>query len=186
MSCFPLYDNLIEKYKTTISDINALQLDAQNMRGQIQEISELLKRLASRLNDFASKDDVKVLERYASYWSPLNYVTKEEVGRRIDSNIKDITSKNIDKEDISNMIKEHLPAKSTDSSAGLSKEDISNLITAEVGKLKSPEKSLSKEDVLQIVKDSLKDLPKSSGKGLSEADVIKITKKHIEDLFGKL
>jgi len=144
--------NLIEKHKSSVSEIRELQIKLQETQAQMREFSELFKRLASRMSDFASRDDVKVMERYLNYWNPLSIVTKNEVEGMIKSEIK----------------KSH-----TSSTPEESKQTTSKKIDTE----------LAKKDIEELVAKAIEKMPKG---GLTHDEVKKITKKHVEDLFGKL
>jgi len=160
-------NNLIEKHKSTITEIRSVQTDTRTLQAQIHELSELLKRVASRLPDFASRDDIRVMEKYMSYWSPLAFTTKDEVEGLIKSAIEHIGA-GASKEEIERMVK---------SSLGKSKPDS--------GKPGTPAKGsefLTKKEVETLIVDALENLP--TGK-LEHEKIKTITKKHIEDLFGK-
>mgnify|MGYP006273473791 CR=1 FL=1 len=73
----------IEKHKSSIKRVNTVEREVREMRGKIREVNDLSLRLADRLKDFAPREDIQVLERYAKWWQPLNYVTREEVKKLI-------------------------------------------------------------------------------------------------------
>lgn len=75
-----LLDNtVIEKHKATISEINDLKDSMRSMRADLDEIKDFTDRLAKRMDALASKEEVKVLERYVDAWQPLNYITRNEL-----------------------------------------------------------------------------------------------------------
>ncbi len=74
-----LDSSLIEKHKSNIDDIRDTQASIREIKAEIKENKELFERIANKLTDFASKENVKVLERYINFWNPLHYVTKQEV-----------------------------------------------------------------------------------------------------------
>lgn len=71
--------DMIEKHKSSIQRVNKTESDMREIRGKLQEINELVLRLADRLKDLAPKEEIEILERYSRWWQPLNYVTKKEV-----------------------------------------------------------------------------------------------------------
>lgn len=71
--------DMIEKHKSSIQRINKSESEMREIRGKLQEVHELVMRLADRLKDLAPKEDIAILERYSKWWQPLNYVTKKEV-----------------------------------------------------------------------------------------------------------
>lgn len=74
-----LDSSLVEKHKSSGEDIRTVQASVREIKAELKENRELFERIANKLADFASKENVKVLERYINFWNPLHYVTKQEV-----------------------------------------------------------------------------------------------------------
>ncbi len=81
-----LDSNLVEKHKSNIDDIKEMQASIREVKVAIKDNKEMFDRIINRLNDFASKENVKVLERYINFWNPLHYVTKRVVEDLIKEN----------------------------------------------------------------------------------------------------
>jgi len=81
---------LVEKHKASTSEIRDLQDSLRSMRADIDEIKEFSERIAKRLEALASKEEVKVLERYIDAWQPLNYITRSELKATLISILKDL------------------------------------------------------------------------------------------------
>jgi len=80
---------VIEKHKAVVSEIRTLQDQMRGLRSGLDEVKSLTERIVKRLEAFASKEEVKVLERYVDAWQPLNYVTRSEVKSIILSTLKE-------------------------------------------------------------------------------------------------
>ncbi len=181
-------NNLIEKHKTAISDIRVLQSELRDTQSQMRELSELLKRAVAKTSDFASRDDVKTMERYLNYWSPMSFTTKNEVESMIGSaleNIHEKTHSSMSKEEVSTIISEEVgKIKVPSPSKGLSEAEVKKLLKNHTPKSTSEfSGGLTNKEVEEMIVKSLEKLPKG---GLDHDEVKKITRKHIEDLFGKL
>lgn len=89
--------SLIEKHKATISELRTVEGNVRNLRADVDEIKNLAERLIKRLEDFASKEEVKVLERYVELWQPLKYVTHSEIEAIVKNILKEKEQKNTNK-----------------------------------------------------------------------------------------
>ena len=75
-----LLDNsIIEKHKAVIREVRAVEDSVRNLRGDVDSVKDVTERIAKRLEELASREQVKILERYVSLWQPLNFVTRAEV-----------------------------------------------------------------------------------------------------------
>ena len=81
---------VIEKYKASVSEIRDLQDSVRSLHSDLDEVKEFSERIAKRLEAFASKEEVKVLERYIDAWQPLNYITRTELKATVISILKDL------------------------------------------------------------------------------------------------
>ena len=75
-----LIDNsLIEKHKTTVAKLNNLRDSMRSLRSDLDEVKDFSERIAKRMEALASKEQVKVLERYIDMWQPLKYIKNSEL-----------------------------------------------------------------------------------------------------------
>ncbi len=80
--------SVIEKHKTLISEIRKTEDDMRNLRADMDKVKGLSERLAKRLEAFATKEEVKVLERYVNMWQPMNYMSKQETEKLVKNILK--------------------------------------------------------------------------------------------------
>ena len=71
--------NIIETEKEQFQQFRLLGDEIMELKHTIKEIAEKVTMLADEVNQFASKRDVQVLEKYTNYWQPMDYVTRKEV-----------------------------------------------------------------------------------------------------------
>ncbi len=81
---FVMNQNMIDHYKKTNSELSALNEDIKELKGSIFKVKETVKHLVQELENFARKDQLKVLEKYINMWNPFNFVTEEEVLKLIE------------------------------------------------------------------------------------------------------
>ena len=49
------------------------------MKKTLRDLTEKVSLLSDEVLNFAKKNDLQVLERYISYWNPMDFVTRKEV-----------------------------------------------------------------------------------------------------------
>ncbi len=81
--------SLIEKHKSVISELRDTEDGTRSLRADIDGLKELSERIAKRMEALASKEEVKVLERYVELWQPLQFVTRAEVKTIVQSILKE-------------------------------------------------------------------------------------------------
>ena len=75
----------VEKHKEVIKSLRAAKDEIGNFRAEIEDFKKQSERLIKRLSEFASKESVKVLEKYINLWTPMKFTTKNEVENLIDA-----------------------------------------------------------------------------------------------------
>lgn len=83
-----LDSSLIEKHKEAIKEIRSVEDGLRDLRAEIDQLKDISVRMIKRMEAFAPREDVKVLERYVSLWQPLKYVTRSEVEAIVKSILK--------------------------------------------------------------------------------------------------
>ena len=71
--------NMLEEFKTLLNEIKGVTTDLKEIKDSTAKFQITIKQLVSELDSFANKDQVKALEKYINFWSPLNFVKEEEV-----------------------------------------------------------------------------------------------------------
>ncbi len=75
--------DLVEKHRAALDQIKSVTDELEAFKSESDNIKKSLARVSDRTSSFASRDSVKVLEKYINLWEPLNYVTREEVEKII-------------------------------------------------------------------------------------------------------
>jgi predicted nucleic acid-binding Zn-ribbon protein len=74
-----LESNLIEMNKSVSEELETFNKTFQELRTQMQEDLEKFGRLSENINRLASKESVRVIEKYIELLNPMTLVTRDEV-----------------------------------------------------------------------------------------------------------
>lgn len=72
-------ENIVAKNKHFSAEVKTLTSDINEIRKEIQELKDKLLLVIRELQTVARKEEVKVLEKYINLWSPIKFVTQNEV-----------------------------------------------------------------------------------------------------------
>jgi hypothetical protein len=75
--------NMIEEYKKIIKEIRAMNSELRTMKAEVAEVKAVAKDLITEMQGFAKKEDIKVIDKYLKLWSPMNFVTEEQLQETI-------------------------------------------------------------------------------------------------------
>jgi septal ring factor EnvC (AmiA/AmiB activator) len=64
--------NLVDKHKSATSGLSDLNNQTKDFNSQINDLKTEIMRMNAQLGNFATKQDVQVLERYINFWNPLD------------------------------------------------------------------------------------------------------------------
>jgi predicted nucleic acid-binding Zn-ribbon protein len=65
-------NNLVDKHKSATSGLSDLSNQTKDFNSQINDLKNEIMRMSAQLGNFATKQDVQVLERYINFWNPLD------------------------------------------------------------------------------------------------------------------
>lgn len=71
--------NMLNINKKISTEVKTISSDINETRRALLEITTKIKEIKEELSRCAKKDELKLLDKYTSFWEPLNYVTAEEV-----------------------------------------------------------------------------------------------------------
>jgi len=71
--------NMIEESKRLSEEIKNMNEEIRELKNVILSIRETVRDVIKSTDNFASMEDVKVLEKYINVWNPLNFITEKEV-----------------------------------------------------------------------------------------------------------
>ncbi len=80
-------ENMIRRNKKLTIELKTLTSDINELRKEINEIKDRVLMVVKEFQNFAKKEDVKVLQKYIDMWQPMNFVTHKEVGEIIDEKL---------------------------------------------------------------------------------------------------
>lgn len=71
--------NIISVEKNHYDDLRILNDNMAEIRHKMRDIIEKVSLLSDEVHNFASRNDLQVLEKYVNYWEPVDFVTRKEV-----------------------------------------------------------------------------------------------------------
>ena len=85
--------NMLSKNKSFSTEIRTITSDISDIKEELAEIRERMLEMMKELKEAAKRDEVRILEKYISFWDPVKFVTQNE----LESLVKDILRRNISK-----------------------------------------------------------------------------------------
>jgi len=77
--------NMIAEYKKLHQEIKEVNQDVRELKADIFEIKNSMTKIAEELRFFAKKEQLKVLEKYIEFWSPLKFVTDSQLQKALEN-----------------------------------------------------------------------------------------------------
>ncbi len=71
--------NMLANDKKIISDVKVINSEILDLKTDLNDLKEKLTLLIKELKLSATKEEVKILQKYIGYWEPLNFVTRQEL-----------------------------------------------------------------------------------------------------------
>ncbi|MEK6974211.1 MAG: hypothetical protein AABW41_03185 [Nanoarchaeota archaeon] len=85
---FLINQNMIDSHKRLMIQIDSLNSDLKEIKNDVFIIKDTLRTLIKEFDSFAKKEDVKVLEKYINMWSPLKFVTEDQLNNLLKKTVK--------------------------------------------------------------------------------------------------
>ena len=60
-----------------------MNLEITELKRSIEEIKEKIELIIREIPNLAAKDELDVLKKYIQMWEPLNFVTRDELDKRL-------------------------------------------------------------------------------------------------------
>lgn len=80
--------NMLSSNKKITMDIKSIAVDLLDIKHEIADMKEKMLEIIKELKSTAREEDVKVLEKYISFWEPLNFVTRNEAEKLVKEILK--------------------------------------------------------------------------------------------------
>ncbi len=85
---FLVNQNMIDSHKKLMVDIDSINKDIKDIKNELYVIKDSIRSLVKEFDNFAKKEDLKVLEKYINMLNPFKFVTEEQVIQIIKKNVK--------------------------------------------------------------------------------------------------
>ncbi|SRR3990167_6070126 len=80
---FLINQNMIQEYRKLNKEIKLIDGEVKIVKQDLNEIKGILRNMVNEMQNFAKKENVKVIEKYIDFWNPLSFTTREEVQEMI-------------------------------------------------------------------------------------------------------
>ena len=80
--------NMLASHKRVMTEVTATLQSIAELKTQFVDFDEKFKILVREVRECAKKQDVQVLQKYISFWEPLNFVTRESVSKMVEETVQ--------------------------------------------------------------------------------------------------
>jgi len=81
--------NFLETRKKELTEVKTINSDIKDLKMEFEDIKSVLRNIVDETGKFAKLEDFKVLQKYISYWEPLNFVTHDQCEKLINEKFLD-------------------------------------------------------------------------------------------------
>lgn len=78
-----LSQNLVDSHRSQHQHVRQFEEQLKELKATTSEIKLTLNHLIQELNQFAKKDQLRVIEKYLNFWNPLTFITQKELDAAI-------------------------------------------------------------------------------------------------------
>ena len=80
--------NMLTSNKKMMTEIKAGQSQLDDFRKELDDMKAKFKIMIGEIKECAKRDEVQVLNKYINMWEPINFVTRNEMGKLIKDNVE--------------------------------------------------------------------------------------------------
>ena len=84
-----LEHNMLTNHKKLLNEVKFINDELSELKRGFNDIKEKIVGFARELGEGAKKEDLQVLERYINMWEPVNFVTRKEVEKIVESKLRE-------------------------------------------------------------------------------------------------
>ncbi|MBI5398404.1 hypothetical protein HZB03_02970 [Candidatus Woesearchaeota archaeon] len=79
--------NMLAANKRMMTEIHATLASVDDLKKDLTEMHEKFAMMIREIKECAKRQDVAVLQKYISFWEPMNFVTRESVSKMVQENV---------------------------------------------------------------------------------------------------
>ncbi|MBI4738890.1 hypothetical protein HY772_04985 [Candidatus Woesearchaeota archaeon] len=80
--------NMLAANKRMMTEIHATLASLDELKNNLTEMHEKFTIMIREIKECAKRQDVAVLQKYISFWEPMNFVTRESVSKMVQENVE--------------------------------------------------------------------------------------------------
>lgn len=92
--------NAIETEKNNFKELKLVSENMLEVKKTVQEVRDKIRLLEGEINNFVPRTEFKTVERYLSFWEPMDFVSRKEVNDFLRKKFKELEEKRKDKNQV--------------------------------------------------------------------------------------
>ncbi|MFP4522920.1 MAG: hypothetical protein ACOCQQ_03385 [Candidatus Nanoarchaeia archaeon] len=85
--------NAIETEKNNFKELQLVSETVLDVKKTVQEVNNKIQLLEGEISNFVPRTEFKTIERYVSFWEPMDFVTRKEVNDFLRKKFKELEEK---------------------------------------------------------------------------------------------
>ena len=77
-------ENMISQFKKNKTESKAVSQEVKEIKAELFQIRESFMDLTKQMEFFATKENIKVLEKYINLWDPFKFITEKDFEKRLE------------------------------------------------------------------------------------------------------
>lgn len=82
-------EHYLTNTKETKSEIKIMHSELVEVKRSVKEFGEILERITRSMEDFATRDDVKLIEKYVNLLDPTNFISRAQLEGEVRRQVED-------------------------------------------------------------------------------------------------
>ena len=83
-----LGQSFLKQEDSLTKEVSSLKEEIADLKDEIARMKEAINHIVHESEDFARKDELRVLDRYMKIWEPLKFVKEDDVKKMIQEALK--------------------------------------------------------------------------------------------------
>lgn len=82
-------ENMLSSSKDTKTELKLLHSELDEIKHEMKEFKEFVDKISSTLEDLATREEVKLIERYVNLLDPTNFISRKQLEREVERAVSD-------------------------------------------------------------------------------------------------
>jgi hypothetical protein len=82
-------ENMLSSTKEMKTEIKVIHAELTELKRTIKGFEEFVEKVSTSLEDLATREEVKLIERYVNLLDPTNFISRKQLEREVDRAVED-------------------------------------------------------------------------------------------------